>query len=107
MWRLMLITSQKEEEPQTQKGYVYDEVKGVKSIKLRIAINNAMDIWGTRVLPVINGKSELGQKLIREAHEKTMHTLGRSIPSRARGNTECTSIRRERSIHPSSKNPCR
>ena len=72
----MLITSQKGQEPQNQKGYVYDDVKGVKAIKLRIATNKAMDIWGTRILPVINGKSELGQKLIREAHEKTMHTLG-------------------------------
>ena len=76
IWRKMLITSQAESPPPDQKGYEYDTISGVICLKLRIAKNNAMDIWGSRVLPVIHGESTLGIKLIREAHEKAIHLIG-------------------------------
>ena len=54
----------------------YETVKGVVCVELRIAEDNARDIWGTKILPVVAGDSELGAKLIREAHEKATEGYG-------------------------------
>ena len=51
-------------------------MRGVKCVELRIAEDNARDIWGTKVLPVISGDTQLGIKLIREAHEKMTEGYG-------------------------------
>ena len=45
-------------------------------MELIVAEDNARDIWGTKILPVIAGDSELGAKLIREAHEKNTEGYG-------------------------------
>ena len=54
----------------------YETVKGVVCVELRIAEDNARYIWGTKILPVVAGDSELGAKLIREAHEKATEGYG-------------------------------
>ena len=56
--------------------FTYQTVRGVKCVELRIAEDNARDIWGTKVLPVISGDTELGVKLIREAHERMTDGYG-------------------------------
>ena len=70
MWRKMILSSQEEKEGEQLKMFTYQTVQGVKCVELRIAEDNARDIWGTKVLPVISGDSLLGTKLIREAHER-------------------------------------
>ena len=51
-------------------------MQGVVCVELRIAEDNARDIWGTKVLLVIGGDTELGIKLIREAHERLTEGYG-------------------------------
>ena len=70
MWRKMIISSQMEKEGEQLKMFTYETVQGVKCVELRIAEDNARDIWGTKVLPVVAGDTQLGIKLIREAHER-------------------------------------
>ena len=47
MWRKMIIGSQKEKEGEQLKMFTYQTIQGVKCVELRIAEDNARDIWGT------------------------------------------------------------
>ena len=76
IWRKMLITAQKEIPPKVQKAFRYDTIQGVTVLVLRAPADRAHDIWGTKVLPVIDGETMLGGKLIREAHQKAVHGFG-------------------------------
>ena len=76
MWRKMIIGSQKEKAGEQLKMFTYETVQGVLCVELRIAEDNARDIWGTKILPVIAGDTELGTKLIREAHERLTEGYG-------------------------------
>ena len=76
MGRKMIIGSQKEKLGEQLKMFTYETVQGVMCVELRIAEDNARDIWGTKILPVIAGDTELGIKLIREAHERLTEGYG-------------------------------
>ena len=71
-----MLGSQKEKSREQLKMFTYEKVQGVTCVELRIAEDNARDIGGTKVLPVIAGDSELGIKLICEAHERTTEGYG-------------------------------
>ena len=76
MWRKMILSSQIEKAGEELKMFTYEKVKGVVCVELRVAEDNARDIWGPKILPVIAGDSEIGGKLIREAHEKNTERYG-------------------------------
>ena len=45
MWRKMVISSQKEKAGETLKMFTYEKVQGVTCVELRIAEDNAKNIW--------------------------------------------------------------
>ena len=50
--RKMIISNQTEKVGEDMKMFTYETVKGVVCVELRIAEDNARDIWGTKILPV-------------------------------------------------------
>ena len=67
-WRIMLITSQANTPPKLPKNRNTEKVQGVQVAMFRISDANMIAQFGSAVLPILNPKNVLAQKLIRQAH---------------------------------------
>jgi hypothetical protein len=72
-WRMMLITSQSNTPPRASKTTKTETIQGVLVAMFRISDANMMALFGSAVLPILNPKDDLAQKLMRQSHTVKRH----------------------------------
>jgi hypothetical protein len=83
-WRMMLITSQSNTPPKIGKNTKTETIQGVQVAMFRISDENMNALFGSAVLPALNPKDMLAQKLMRQAHtirKYDFHPIHRTIES--------------------------
>ena len=83
-WRMMLITSQVNTPPKVSKNTKTEMIQGVQVAMFRISDENMNALFGSAVLPTLNPKDVLAQKLMRQAHtikKYDFHPIHRTIES--------------------------
>ena len=83
-WRMMLITSQHNTPPRFGKNQRTEMIQGVQVVKFRVSEGTMDALFGASILPVLNPKDILSQKLMRQAHtvkKYDFHPIHRTIES--------------------------
>jgi hypothetical protein len=83
-WQIMLITSQFNTPPKIGKNTKTEMIQGVQVAMFRISDKNMNALFGSTILPTLNPKDVLAQKLMRQAHtikKYDFHPIHRTIES--------------------------
>ena len=84
VWRMMLIKSQDNMPPQALKSTTIKEIHKVNVAIFRIADRNMDALFGSPMLPILNSKEEMTQRLMQQVHtthKNDYHPIHRTLES--------------------------